>query len=45
MEQANSIYEFQNKIERYKKYSLNVFYRGHSEKYQNITTSLSRDAG
>lgn len=44
MEQANNTEEFLNKIERYKQYS-SVFYRGQSEEYRSITSSLSRDMG
>lgn len=44
MEQANSIKEYLMKIERYKNLS-GVFYRGQSEEYQNVTSSLSRDQG
>lgn len=44
MEQANSIEEFLNKIEKYKQYP-NVFYRGQSEKHKSISSSLSRNQG
>ncbi|MGX9135473.1 FRG domain-containing protein [Rummeliibacillus sp. JY-2-4R] len=44
MEQANSIEEFLNIIEKYKQYP-NVFYRGQSEKHKSITSSLSRNQG
>ena len=44
MEQANNVEEFLKKIERYKQYP-NLSFRGQSEKYPNITSSISRDTG
>jgi len=44
VEQANKVDEFLKKIERYRRYP-NLFYRGQSEKYSNITSSISRDTG
>ncbi|MGG0075833.1 FRG domain-containing protein [Bacillus wiedmannii] len=40
-DQANSIIEFYNIIDRYKRYE-NIFYRGQDAKYESITSSVSR---
>ena len=44
MEQANTVEDYLKKLSRYDIYN-NVFYRGQSEKYKNITSSVSRDVG
>lgn len=44
MDQVNSVDDFLNKLSRYDIYN-NVFYRGQSEEYKNITSSVTRDAG
>ncbi|MCU5378636.1 FRG domain-containing protein [Bacillus cereus] len=41
-DQANSIIEFYNIIDRYKRYE-NIFYRGQNAKYASITSSVSRE--
>lgn len=43
MEQANTVDDYLKKLSRYDIYN-NVFYRGQSEEYKNITSSVSRDA-
>lgn len=44
MEQANTVEEYKKLLMRYNIYE-NVFYRGQSGEYSNITSSISRDAG
>jgi hypothetical protein len=44
MEQVNNVDSYLIKLSRYNIYN-NVFYRGQLEKYENITSSISRDAG
>lgn len=44
MEQASNVKQFLKLLERYKVYS-GVFFRGQSEKYSTITSSISRDIG
>ncbi|GGM39453.1 hypothetical protein GCM10011351_27030 [Paraliobacillus quinghaiensis] len=44
MEQVNTVDDYLKKLSRYDIYN-NVFYRGQSEEYKSITSSVSRDAG
>ena len=44
MDQVNTVDDFLKKLSRYDDYN-NVFYRGQSEEYNNITSSVSRDTG
>lgn len=44
MEQAKSVEDFMNIIKRYQEYS-DIFYRGQSEEYKTITSSISRHVG
>ncbi|MFB7305269.1 FRG domain-containing protein [Heyndrickxia sporothermodurans] len=44
MEQVNTVDDYLKKLSRYDIYN-NVFYRGQSEEYKSITSSVSRDSG
>lgn len=44
MEQVNNVKEYLEKISHYRAKNT-LFYRGQSEKYKNITSSISRDEG
>lgn len=44
MEQVNTVDDYLKKLSRYDIYN-NVFFRGQSEEYKNITPSVSRDSG